>query len=278
MTDYSKLSREALIEELQQLQRHSQQAEDQGRAAQLAEELRVHQVELEMQNRELRESQQLLEEARVRYADLYDFAPVGYLIVDQRGRIDEINLTAASMLDQPRANLIGLPLTGWLRSPDIKRFFDFLRALGGAGRLTVSGLQLVTRASPNRHLRLKGTTIENGEEAPPRFRIALIDITTSHNAEQALRGSERRYRSLFDDSPLPLWEVDLFAVRDLLAGLPEPQSMSLGDVPRRDRPIIHQCIRRMRIVDVNQAALELVAMPRKDHLLQGIAALLTARS
>ena len=62
----------------------------------LIHELRVHQIELEMQNEELRQAQDQLAESRDKYADLYDFAPVGYLTLDERGLIVEANLTAAT--------------------------------------------------------------------------------------------------------------------------------------------------------------------------------------
>ena len=65
-------------------------------------ELRVHQIELEMQNEELRRTHQELEEEHERYLDLYDFAPVGYCTLSEQGQIIKLNLTAATMLDMPR--------------------------------------------------------------------------------------------------------------------------------------------------------------------------------
>ena len=72
----------------------------------LVHELQVHQIELEMQNDELRRTQLGLAEASDRYSDLYDFAPVGYFSLDEQGRILEVNLTGATLLGVARAPLL----------------------------------------------------------------------------------------------------------------------------------------------------------------------------
>src|SRR5208337_4039945 len=72
----------------------------------IVHELDVHQVELEMQNEALRKTQLELEESRDRYADLYDFAPVGYFTFNQRGVIEEVNLTGAALLGVERKKLL----------------------------------------------------------------------------------------------------------------------------------------------------------------------------
>ncbi|MGZ4956757.1 MAG: PAS domain-containing sensor histidine kinase [Methylobacter sp.] len=71
----------------------------------LLHELQVHQVELEMQNEELRNAYRALEESRDRYKDLYDFSPLGYLLIASDGRIIEMNLTASIMLGESRSKL-----------------------------------------------------------------------------------------------------------------------------------------------------------------------------
>jgi len=73
-------------------------------------ELQVHQMELQLQNEELRDAQVALAETRDRYADLYEFAPVGYITLDQEGTILEGNLTAASMLPLEETNCWGRTL------------------------------------------------------------------------------------------------------------------------------------------------------------------------
>ena len=69
-------------------------------------ELQVHQIELEMQNEELRRAHVSMEEARDRYADLYEFAPLGYITIDREARIAEMNLTAAALLDADRGEIV----------------------------------------------------------------------------------------------------------------------------------------------------------------------------
>jgi len=84
----------------------------------IVHELQVHQIELEMQNDELRRTQQELEAAREKYFDLYDLAPVGYFSVSENGLILEANLTAAVMLGKERSHLGGQPLSRFIIKED----------------------------------------------------------------------------------------------------------------------------------------------------------------
>src|ERR1017187_9959298 len=75
-------------------------------AEELLHELLVHQIELEMQNEELRSAQVAYEEARDRYVDLYEFAPVGYLTLSREGQIASINLTGSALFGEDRKKLL----------------------------------------------------------------------------------------------------------------------------------------------------------------------------
>ena len=77
----------------------------------LKDELHVQSLDLETQCEAMQEAIADLEESRRRYADLYDFAPAGYLTTDEKGCITEINLAGAALFGRERSQLIGLPLT-----------------------------------------------------------------------------------------------------------------------------------------------------------------------
>jgi PAS domain S-box-containing protein len=76
----------------------------------LLHELEVHKIELEMQNQALREDREQLEQSRARYAELYDFAPVGHVTLGRSGTIEELNLACASLLGKDRQSARGQPL------------------------------------------------------------------------------------------------------------------------------------------------------------------------
>ena len=88
-------------------------------------ELRVHQIELEMQNETLRQAQSALEESRDRYVELYEFAPVGYLTLTTDGLIADVNLTAVKLLGVERKALLHRSLAAWVVPEDGDRWRRF---------------------------------------------------------------------------------------------------------------------------------------------------------
>ncbi len=89
----------------------------------LISELDTFQIELELQNEELQAAQIEIEKSRQKYIDLYDYAPVGYLTINKKGRIVEANLTAAEMLRVTREHLLHTHLTDFIEKDDQDIFF-----------------------------------------------------------------------------------------------------------------------------------------------------------
>ncbi len=100
-----------------------------GETQRLVHELQVHQIELEMQNEELRRTQVELEASRARYFDLYDLAPVGYCTLNEKGLIHEGNLTAAAMLGVARNALVNQPLSRFILYEDQDIYYTFRKQL-----------------------------------------------------------------------------------------------------------------------------------------------------
>ncbi len=142
----------------------------------LMHELEVHQLELEMQNQELRETQHRLEELRDQYTDLFDFAPVGYLVVDKKGVIKNINLTACTLLGLERSLLIGKPLSAYMSSGQSIKLFLNLNEAFKNGNLPSFELTMKDRKNRTFTGLLQGT-IPNYSKSSDTCRISLQDIT-----------------------------------------------------------------------------------------------------
>jgi len=150
-------------------------------------ELQVHQEELEAQNEELRETQGELEASRDRYADLYDFAPIGYVTLDEKGHIREINLTGAAMLGRERSRLLGTLFSVSVAQNDSKTFHDHLRqCLPGGGPATTE-LSLVARDRDPIRVQLLSVPVRGTTSQATFYRTAITDITARQRAEDALR-------------------------------------------------------------------------------------------
>jgi signal transduction histidine kinase/PAS domain-containing protein len=184
------MSREELIHELEKLKaverRHAASSAAADREG-LIHDLHVHQIELEMQNRELREAQERLEEARERYSDLYNFAPVGYATLDPAGVIRDINLTGAGLLGAPRGDLIGRPLSGFASLADRRALRDHLEACRGAKRRVTGEITLQRGPHAAGTAQLISEPVVNGIGQLVAVRTILVDVSVTKQLEGQLR-------------------------------------------------------------------------------------------
>jgi PAS domain S-box-containing protein len=155
----------------------------------LVHELRVHQLELEMQNEQLRQTQLELEVARDQYADLYEFAPVGYITLNEQGVILAANLTAATLLGVERASLIRQPLGHFIVKEDQDAVYLFRRRLFETRLAQVGEARLLKHDGAHFYTRLEA--IVQGEGESSVCRIAVSDITEHKLVEQYMLRTER---------------------------------------------------------------------------------------
>jgi PAS domain S-box-containing protein len=174
----------------------------------LVQELEIHQIELEMQNEDLRQAQEKLEAARDRYADLYDFAPVAHLTVNENGQILEANLTAAGLLGTERGVLLGKSLSRFIAPEDQDLYYKHGRAVLAAKKRQTCELRMVTRRGTRFDSQLQSVGIPDNDGTITRWRTVISDVTEQKRAEKALQSSERKYRSLFDEALDMIYIVD----------------------------------------------------------------------
>ena len=170
----------------------------------LLHELRVHQMELEIQNEDLRESQLSLAQSRDGYSDLYDFAPVGYLTLDRLGVIQQANLTAASLLGVERRALLGTGLAEFVSASSQDDFYRHRRAVFATddpeSGTTKQACEVTMQTADGRPLaiRLESRAIRDEETGLSECRTALIDLTVLKQGQQQVKDAEQRWERLAD--------------------------------------------------------------------------------
>jgi PAS domain S-box-containing protein len=152
--------------------------------AALLHELQVHQIKLEHQNEELRRALLDTEEARGRYLDLFDFAPIGYFSFDRQGLIQEANLTGCALLGVPRARLLGRRFQLFVDPESRGHFAALLRRVFETPDRRMTSLKLVRQDGSWFHVQIEGLVAGGGGPLSQHFRAALMDITAQKEAEQ----------------------------------------------------------------------------------------------
>jgi PAS domain S-box-containing protein len=156
------------------------------REAGAREELRVAEGELREQNEELAATRASLEAERQRYVDLFEFAPVAYLVTDLNGAIREANRPAAALLDMPQSLLVGKPLVLFVASKERRDFRRRMLAVArGGGEPQAWDLCLLPRNRPS--LLVEAVVRRSAEAGPRELRWSLRDVEERRRIEEEVR-------------------------------------------------------------------------------------------
>jgi PAS domain S-box-containing protein len=162
-------------------------------------DLQTHQIELETQAEELRKAQLALEESRDKYLDLYEFAPVGYLTLNDKALIVKVNLTGATLLGNDRKKLVNARFRKFIAEKDSEQWIKyFMDVLDQEGKQTCT-LMLNRGDGSMFPARLESIRITSSA-ATPTVRVAISDISDMRKVEETLAESEKKIRALFDQT------------------------------------------------------------------------------
>jgi len=170
----------------------------------LYHELQVHQVELEMQYSELCQSQEIVETSLEKFTDLFDFAPIGYFILDNNSRIKNVNFRGASLLNIDRVHLVGRSFIEFITERDRPLFFSFLESIVSNQFNEILEVELQTKENRPLFVEIHGKTSAPEQEC----RITMIDITKRKLTEFSNQRLLLRQRAILDNLPMMAWLKD----------------------------------------------------------------------
>ena len=175
---------------------------------QMLHELQVHQTELNMQNEELRKSRSELEAERMRYFELYNLAPMGYITVNKNGLILEANLATAALLGQSKETLINQPISNLIFKKDHDIYYLHRKKLFETCLPQTFDLEIVKKDRTAFWAQMVMTVIQNDPECPDSCQIIMNDVSAHRESDNALKESEKRFIQLAEQSRTVIWEVD----------------------------------------------------------------------
>jgi len=202
---------------------------------QLIHELNVHQIELETQAEELQRTRVVLEELKDKYLDLYDFAPLGYIMLNDKALITEVNLTGATLLGANRNDILNHGLGRFIAPADLENWDRYFAKVRRHVKKQVCTLTLLRQDKTVFPARLEGVRT-TGMDGTIAVRIAISDITDISDADKALRQSEDRFRQLFTRMPSAVAIYDCvdvgedFIIKDFNAAAEKIEGIKKDDI------------------------------------------------
>ncbi len=166
-------------------------------------ELETHQIELEMQNEDLRTSQIELTEMRDQYAELYDFAPIGYITLSNKGLILQSNLTFTQMLGVPRQELVNQPLAAFIAKEDSDIYYRKLNKVIDTPGKHSCELRLRTKPGVLLWTNLDCVCVQSSDSECNQIRIGLSDISERKKAESFSKRNTEILEMIATGQPAP---------------------------------------------------------------------------
>lgn len=161
--------------------------------------MRIHQIELEMQNEELRKTQEKLIESQGKYIDLYDFAPVGYLTVSEKGCILEANLTFAGMMGVERNLLLKKLLSAYIYPPDQDVYYLCRRTLLESKKPQTCATRMLKKDGTTFQAQLRFSIHPEVDGSAGQSRAILTDISEQKKIEDEKEMLHRELQTAFKE-------------------------------------------------------------------------------
>lgn len=177
-------------------------------ARQLIHELKVHQVELALQNEALQHLHDALDTERARYFELYELAPIGYCVITDKGLIQQANLTLVNQLGVARTQLINQPFSQFVIPDDQASYYRLRRDLQRESTRQVVDLRLGQADGATFWARLEAMPASEAD-GTPITRLVISDISAQKATAAALAREQARLAHIIDSTKVGSWEWDI---------------------------------------------------------------------
>ena len=174
----------------------------------MLKELQTYQIELEVQNEELLKTQRELSDVRDQFADLFDYAPVGYIVLELDHSIGNANLTICKMLGITRISLYKKGIFEFILSDDKEKLTSLLKEVAGSKSKQISDFRLLKKDGRELYATFECAPQLGSEGNVSEILITINDISKRKKAEEKLIESEKRFKDISYSIADWIWEVD----------------------------------------------------------------------
>lgn len=182
--------------------------QDQESIERLLQNLQLHQVELEMQNDELRLANEALELQQLKFAGIYDLAPIGYFILDQSGTVNEVNNAGTSLLETGKDSILKFRLQSFVAPDYSDTYHRFYRKMLNTGLRQSCHLKMISGKGHEFYVQVEGIAVSPSPAHPLQCDIAVINITERVKAESSLAKTKERLELALEASAASIWELE----------------------------------------------------------------------
>lgn len=174
----------------------------------LLNELQVYQLELEMQNDELKTSYETLDQERAKFVGLYDLAPVGYFILDYLGIVEEANQNGVDLLNVSKQTILRRRFQSFISPQSWEDFYAFLHKMQQTDGKQSAEIKLMLPGEQIIYTRVEGIAISSIIVTNIKYYITIIDVTESRNAQQVLKDTKERLEMTLKASATGTWTIE----------------------------------------------------------------------
>jgi PAS domain S-box-containing protein len=210
-------------------------------------------------------SEDQLQESEKKYRELVENINDILYEVDENGIMRYVSSPIETILEYTPSEIVGRPFIQFVHPEDKQKILEGYQNIA-SGHLNQNEYRLLTKSGNIRWILTSSKPVFDGQEFLG-LRGVLSDITNRKKQEKELRKSEARYRRLFEESPISLWEEDFSEVKQFIDDLKTGGILDFRDYLENHPEAVAECASLIKVIDVNQATLDLYKAKTKEELL-----------